>query len=69
MPIDPKGITPGLAKIEKKPTLVSIRCSQCSSMEFEDLKVQGSESQGLRVYRCTQCGFTKSVAVGGPVTF
>ncbi len=68
MSINPSGTTPGLAlKAEEKPPIVSMRCkgTNCESMEFNEIKVDGPEHQGLRVYRCVKCGDVRTVAVGG----
>lgn len=67
---DPKGITPGLApKAEIKPALVSMRCKnvlfECDSMEATEVKIDGAPHVGQRVYRCTKCGHTMAVVVGG----
>ena len=68
MSIDTSGTTPGLApKAEEKPPIVSMRCkgTNCDSMDFNEIKVEGPEHQGLRVYRCCKCGHVQTISVGG----
>ncbi len=70
MPIDPRGTTPGLAsKAKPTETLHNMKCKNtaCSSITATEIKIEGG--QGLRVYRCIECGHTMPVNVGGGVNF
>ncbi len=70
MPIDPRGTTPGLApKAKAKETTLNMKCknTSCSSITATEIKIEGG--QGLRVYRCIECGQTMPVNVGGVVSF
>jgi hypothetical protein len=63
------GTKPGLTpQAEEKPTIFSLRCKNtgCDSMEATEIKVEGFAHVGHRVYTCVKCGYTTSLAVGGP---
>jgi transposase-like protein len=68
MPIDPKGISPGLATSLPKDDTVHMKCPQCPSMVAVIVKF-GSEDGGIanpqRLYRCVQCNHTRGLNVGG----
>jgi hypothetical protein len=69
MPIDPTGTTPGLSpktKEEEKPLLLACRNKRrkCDSMTATKLDTGPG---GPRMYRCTECGHTWTINVGGAV--
>lgn len=73
MPVDPKGLTPGLApKAASTVDVVSLRCKNptfpCDSMEATEIKLEVPAHVGQRAYRCVKCGFTLSLAVGGAIS-
>jgi hypothetical protein len=68
--IDPKGTTPGLAPgAQEAPSIVNMKCadSKCASIEATEIKVEVAEHVGQRVYRCTKCGRTRSLNIGGHI--
>lgn len=68
--IDPSGTTPGLAsKAKPEETLHNMKCRRdgCPSITATEIKIEGG--QGLRVYRCIECGQTMPVNVGGGAGF
>ena len=70
MPIDPGGTTPGLAnKAKPAEKIHNIKCRgrNCTSITATEIKIEGGG--GLRVYRCTECGRTLPVNVGGGAGF
>lgn len=52
-----------------KTVTISLKCKNnqkvCDSMQATEIKVDGAPHVGQRVYRCLECGYTWSVAVGG----
>ena len=68
MSIDPKGTAPGLQK-EPEESVVNIACRapKCKSITATVLNINAAP--GTHVYRCTECGYTKGVTVGGVVNF
>lgn len=76
MSVDPKGLSPGLAPgAQQQPTVINLKCQddRCGSIEATEIqlaeKVRGAPSPSQRVYRCVKCGLTRSLNVGGSVTF
>lgn len=66
MPIDPTGTTPGLAlQAQPDPNVVNMKCRnrKCKSITATQIKVPSQQ----RVYRCTKCGHTWSIVVGGNI--
>lgn len=69
MSIDPKGTTPGLAK-EPEVKEVNMRCKnhpKCNSITATELKI--GAQPGTHIYRCTKCGHTHRVTLGGAAGF
>lgn len=67
MPIDPRGTTPGLspqAKLEEKVINMKCRNRKCTSITATEIKIQ---NKSQRVYRCTECGNTWFINVGGNI--
>lgn len=70
--IDPSGTTPGLApKTEVQPELLNMKCRNpnkaCDSMSATQIKTEMAEHVGHRVYRCVECGWVVTLAVGGHI--
>jgi len=72
MSIDPRGTTPGIIPgAEAKPKTVFMKCpeARCSSKEVIEILIheqaRGAPVPAHRAYRCTQCGHTTSISVGG----
>lgn len=68
MSIDPTSTTPGLKK-DPKDDVVNMSCRnpKCDSITAKILNINAAP--GNHVYRCTECGYTKGIAVGGAVNF
>lgn len=69
MSIDPKGTQPGLAKKPDEPETHHMKCRnpKCGCMTATEMKIGGGPGQ--HVYRCTKCGHSWGVALGGYVGF
>lgn len=67
MPIDPTSTKPGLPPTQNEPPPVHMKCRNpnCDSITAVEIKLQGQGS--ARLYRCTKCGATRSITVGGSV--
>lgn len=75
MSINQKGVAPGLVPgAQAKPATVNMRCedAKCDSIEATEIQIfeqaRGAPSPSQRVYRCTKCGRTRSVNVGGHIS-
>ena len=68
MSVDPTGTTPGLAaKPEVKELNMKCKNPKCDSITATELKI--GAQPGTHVYRCTKCGHTHRVALGGAAGF
>lgn len=69
MAIDPKGTQPGVTKSPAPEARVHMKCKnqRCDSISATVMMIPGSNS--LRIYRCTKCGASHEVNVGGAVSF
>ena len=70
MSIDHSGTAPGLVPSAKvQDAKVNMRCKGegCDSMEAVEIKIEGQEHSGQRVYRCVKCSRPASVQVGGHI--
>lgn len=67
MPVDPRGTTPGLAPQAKpQEDVVNLKCRnpKCRSISATEIKIP---NKGTRIYRCTKCSHTWTIAVGGQI--
>lgn len=67
MPVDPKGTTPGLtpqAKPQAKPINLKCRNPKCNNISATEIKIPNASQ---RIYRCTKCGHTWTITVGGQI--
>lgn len=65
MPVDPKGTTPGLNPGSKPVEgTVNMKCRnpKCKSITSTEIRLP---NKSQRVYRCTKCGYTWTINVGG----
>lgn len=76
MSIDPKGTEPGLAPgAQAQPKKLNMKCTdeKCDSLEVTEIQIseqaRGAPAPSQRVYRCVKCGRTRSLMVGGHVSF
>ncbi len=77
MNMDPKGTAPGLAQgAAPKVKTIHLKCKglngNCTSLVATEIVVEETQAgvaPSQRVYACTECGFTSSMSVGGPVHF
>lgn len=65
--IDPKGTTPGLTQANPAPQVVNLKCKMCPSMTAT-IVAAGDAASSLshnRWYKCTDCGYSWALNVGG----
>ncbi len=67
--IDPKGVTPGVAVVQKSEDEVDMKCRRhgCPGTVAKVLQINTSDH--YRTYRCTTCQHTWGINVGGHVGF
>lgn len=67
MPADPRGTTPGLAPSAKpSEAVINLKCRnpKCKSITATEIKIP---NKSQRIYRCTKCGHTWTISVGGNI--
>lgn len=68
MSVDPTGTTPGLAsQPEVKELNMKCKDPKCDSITAEEMKI--GAQPGTHIYRCTKCGNTHRVTLGGAAGF